>query len=558
MASNPICREYSWKFNFQTVQPQDCPRRQFITRSAIEAILKPPDQGLEILKQLYCCPCSDCLNHSGGRDEGSRRADWALRDLQQRLSSTFLTLFALLISLRCPGLVRYFLQRHLSLRPSLGADQIASVLGDCPTTCVHPDEIRYCATAIHRDQFKFDAINLIFSIQSFSTTIPAEEVLPIQDDDQHLGNGGFGKVYAFRILSGHAGDRESDNPDKADRYARKIFNAADAGQTEWDNLVKIHQIVGQAGRQHNIMPTLGAYQYGMQYFIVFPLAKMSLEFYLTHQTNALPSSLLWRQVSELARGLAFIQGQLSNPSLQGLTNSDVVYHLDIKPSNILIYKSRLMLADFGLSTVRRFHQARIQESGEDINPPNNHWAPPEAITGLYRDPAAYDIWSLGAILSEVATHDVSPDDPATNFEGVRNYRGHRWAENQADLPGYWFYQLPASARPAPSRAVARQHLRLGIVAQSRHLQPSQDSQWRSYFYTPDFFSLVDRLLSINPTDRGSAAVLHGKLQTLIERADRRMRPTRQTIPYDIYDDVRLGNLQRRYENYTITQDSEYL
>jgi serine/threonine protein kinase len=99
------------------------------------------------------------------------------------------------------------------------------------------------------------------------------------------------------------------------------------------------------------------------------------------------------------------------------------YHHDIKPRNILVNGSRLILADFGLS--------RLKDAEEDTQTIWKHRPPtysaPEAcdpVTLQERSIGrAYDIWSFGCVLSELATYALEGAEAVKTFRKEREKEG---------------------------------------------------------------------------------------------------------------------------------------
>jgi serine/threonine protein kinase len=113
----------------------------------------------------------------------------------------------------------------------------------------------------------------------------------------------------------------------------------------------------------NIVKYLGTYQFGDKTFgFLFPLAATDLK---THMSSPRPKSIsavvhILEQLLGLANALHYLH--------TGFVNEDRSYrnilHMDIKPSNILVFKDRadsdkytLQLADFGLSRVNERAQS---------------------------------------------------------------------------------------------------------------------------------------------------------------------------------------------------------
>ena len=92
------------------------------------------------------------------------------------------------------------------------------------------------------------------------------------------------------------------------------------------------------------------------------------------------------------------------------------YHLDLKPSNILIEENgRCRITDFGRATFKRGDgTSRIEGMGGAAA-----YAPPEADAGMSQTNRKYDIWSLGCIFLEVCAFVVGGYDGVAEFDAMK-------------------------------------------------------------------------------------------------------------------------------------------
>lgn len=172
-------------------RPADAPKC-FITPNTIKSIIKSGP-----IEQLLFCVCKACEKYSGcsADDRKSRFRNGELDD-------TYFTLFALLLTERCAGLMWVFRQKQISLdrriyKEGLGflQDFLARSCGDL--------EIRDVVRRILENQFKFFAKPLKKGYIDFE--YDANEALPIDEDKDPIGKGGFAEVYAFKILKEYQG-----------------------------------------------------------------------------------------------------------------------------------------------------------------------------------------------------------------------------------------------------------------------------------------------------------------------------------------------------------------
>ncbi|RYP75058.1 hypothetical protein DL769_003898 [Monosporascus sp. CRB-8-3] len=192
-----------------------------------------------------------------------------------------------------------------------------------------------------------------------------------------LGSGSFGGV------------EEVQHRFSGFRLARKRFHRRTTREmrerdfrTEWENLRHI--------RQHrHIIPLAGAYSeerddnQEQQFYLLFELADCNLTNYLLRQSDQ--RDILYRLFGCLCVALKFIR--------------PVSRHKDIKPDNILIRNSNVLLSDFG--------SAHTYPRGEKSSTHRPHpgavtwkYSAPEVLAGAKRNSRA-DVFSLGCVFSEI-------------------------------------------------------------------------------------------------------------------------------------------------------------
>ena len=239
---------------------------------------------------------------------------------------------------------------------------------------------------------------------------------------------------------------------------------------EWNNL----QGLSKEENHPHLMVALGAYWHGNQFFILQEEAEQSLHDYLRGEGDEFESEELWKQMKGVADGLATLHKLYKG--------TKIAYHQDLKPANILIVKGRLKIADFGLL---EFKPVSLPGDTGSTGVPNAH------NTGYYAAPRQgkytrdSDIWSLGCIMSELATCDIQGRD------GVKNYREARIANSPSgrDTPRFFYGQVVKGA-------VLKMHNLLYSCVQSKVLTDSDAApiHFRSKFYTEEFFSLLNSML----------------------------------------------------------------
>jgi serine/threonine protein kinase len=164
----------------------------------------------------------------------------------------------------------------------------------------------------------------------------------------------------------------------------------------------------QLKHQH-IVNVLASYSSGDHFSIImFPVAERNLsQFLLDENATTLP------QISKLSRWIGCLTSAIS------YMHEKSWQHLDIKPSNILISGSHVMLADFGGARLMdEPHSKKTVATSYIITP---MYCAPEII---YRStslvvPGASDIFSLGCVLLEMVT--VIHREKLQTFVDFRTY-----------------------------------------------------------------------------------------------------------------------------------------
>ena len=177
-------------------------------------------------------------------------------------------------------------------------------------------------------------------------------------------------------------------------------------------------------KHRNIIQLLGAYVQNDVYNLLFPLADMDLDKFLLHE-DRVPAfkddRTIFKAIHGLAGGLRYLHYFELNCSQVAEVPNGFLYgvHQDIKPRNILVRGNDFILADFGLSRLKAVDegsQTVWKDSTFEYGAPEcrneNTW-----IQGHIG--RAADIWSLGCIISEVASYIYS------SKEGVEDFRNKR-------------------------------------------------------------------------------------------------------------------------------------
>ena len=259
------------------------------------------------------------------------------------------------------------------------------------------------------------------------------------------------------------------------RFARKIFRTKDDtdGLIEFFNLLHVDRM-----RQEHLMPALGAFTHGNYFFILFEEATETLGQYLQSDGQRFTPRELWKQVHGVAEGLAH---------LHGIGNNLFAYHRDLKPENILIVHDMMKIADFGLAQFQDSSTHAISNyPGQDPGHSEIYKAPENDDRTYTR---AMDVWSLGAIISEIATFDLQKK------EGIDRYRSERLQDIEEEGWG-WLSSKRFHNNGRMKESVRQKHRELRHrVDQSRQSQNRAELHpFQQHFFTDSFFTLMQAML----------------------------------------------------------------
>lgn len=253
---------------------------------------------------------------------------------------------------------------------------------------------------------------------------------------------------------------------------------------EWFILKKLRKI-----EHDHLMTALGAYSYGGTFFILMEEADETLGDYLKGRgaSLAFTPKELWLQVQGIAAGLASLHS--------GASGSSIAYHMDLKPANILIVRRVLKISDFGLLQFK--NAGPHGDSGVQERYGFRSYAAPDTGTMYTR---SSDVWSLGAIISEIATFDIQQK------EGVEKYRKDRQSEPE---PQHTIGSLNFHADGKVKKSVLERHLILERdVEKSKGLRTHKPlDRFQEHFFGSEFFPFMETLLHhYRPLDAGAPII----------------------------------------------------
>ncbi|KAI9800579.1 MAG: hypothetical protein M1833_003237 [Piccolia ochrophora] len=541
MAAPRRCQEIGARLRNEKVplkvkdKPPEAPW-SIITPTKVRAILRqgPP-------RDLFCCECSSCESQSG--------VDARVRQIyydESLLIGVYATIWALLVDLDYAGLMCAFMRKQLVLDRRIypaqleWLDQLVPPLSEANVT-----DLR---RRLLKEQFVYTASPL--EILNIEQELDPESALPIEDEEVPRGTGSFGKVWAFRILDDYMGS--GFRRLGCERFARKIFHLRrrESWLEEYCNLLLVHGLIGD--QNPHIVSTLGAFQYGEYFSIMFPLAQCSLQDYMEVREGSLTSAKLWEQMEGVAGGLAFLHGHVQQNDTRTFV---VAYHLDLKPANILFIDGIMQIADFGLSKVKLLNRPLdLDSSGVPNTWGYMPYAPPEhndreGIEDRSQvSNRGHDIWSLGAIFSEVATFDIRPG--GNGQSSLSTYRTNRNLDREIGWGSLCFH-----LNGRRKESVSSQHTLLhDFVAGSFEPGNAHIDTWKRSFYTSNFFDLLNTMLERLPANRGTSHSTSEALKCRSQEAHQRsltqeLHPPANMppvlLPRNLFEDARTGVLWNR-------------
>ncbi|KAF4964488.1 hypothetical protein FSARC_7590 [Fusarium sarcochroum] len=230
-------------------------------------------------------------------------------------------------------------------------------------------------------------------------------IKPIFLEPTAFSSGGTGQVFRVRNDYDYGGPyndgaRDHTSMSHLNYYAVKKLNSS----SFHDFSREVSNLQHFTRKPHpHIVPLLGSYRMGGQYHLIFPWADCDLAMYwrLNPEPNIDKSRLEW--FSSQLMGLADAISRIHGLQYGKEEPRRRFVHGDIKPANILCFsdnisQTRLTLADFGLS---HFHSLGKSQASRVNNVKHTPvYRAPEVDITSQGVTQAFDIWSLGCVISE--------------------------------------------------------------------------------------------------------------------------------------------------------------
>ncbi|KAF1845216.1 kinase-like protein [Cucurbitaria berberidis CBS 394.84] len=514
----PSCESARERLVIRQVTPQSkhLPRGKtsYFPRSAIVDVLKEFP-----VQDIFTCNCARCRHYAGlqgGLDDRRQRCS------DRELLGKYATIYALLIYLRYPSLISIFLRQEVSLDKGYLSRRDLRVLDQYHVLTDRQKQI--IRQEVLETQHRFRVRHFIK--RNEITDVDEQEILPIVERSTPIGKGDFGEVYAFELPDEYVDDDLKKLQIKS--FARKIFDRrwtqADTAK-EWVNHLYTNSL-----KHQNLMEALAAFEYGDYFFIVFQLAQTTLWRFLKDDAGGVTftSQELWGQVQGLASGLAYLHGQ--NVTGNRWENGKM-YHMDLKPSNILIVNGIMKISDFGLSRYKPDpNPSESRLIGDSRQDGAGVYAPPPG-----RVDEGWDVYSLGAILSEIASFDIGK---TVRVEQYRRERGSDTLNGQRYGSIHFYYSETFNLK----QSVVQEHYDLLQEVESRGAPDDIDPpSWQEQFYHQGLFENIEKMLHQSTDERPKASKVADELDMRIRQAARVARGS-QPRKIDIWNHTIQGTV----------------
>ncbi|RDW90034.1 uncharacterized protein DSM5745_01809 [Aspergillus mulundensis] len=251
--------------------------------------------------------------------------------------------------------------------------------------------------------------------------------------------------------------------------------------------------------QHDrIMPYLAIITTGDVSNILYELPDMDLGMLLSEQSKDVPLHDLVSESCKLASALQYLHQERG-----GSKSANICCHMDLKPSNILVFKScynragKWKISGFGFSTISPAHLD------------GDHFPPPDGITlrGTYQSPEIFhgnivgrktDVWSLGCILVRVL---------AFGLDGARGLKYLDYRRRLLD-DGKSYYEHDAFHRGNPPELNPR------IESWVKDIPGKANSRmpWGTCLI---FHDILLRALDVDPVSRSTAQEIYHELRNIL-------------------------------------------
>lgn len=177
----------------------------------------------------------------------------------------------------------------------------------------------------------------------------------------------------------------------------------------------------------NIVELLGSYTLGQTHNLLFPLADRDLAHFLTLPQGDI-EQMGFHSITDFFLALCGLASAIN--ALHSYELDDLALigcHHDLKPGNVLVSNDKFILADFGLSTLKRAEQG----SKTYFKVGQGYYFAPECEDledDFKKNPInrASDIWSLGCMIVEIAVFMLNGAAAVVDFKQDRKVVFDEW------------------------------------------------------------------------------------------------------------------------------------
>ncbi|TKA75025.1 hypothetical protein B0A55_04796 [Friedmanniomyces simplex] len=330
-------------------------------------------------------------------------------DSAQEVTNTVLKggrkIFSILVTLDNVGCIQHFIKRdQLQARP------IDSLL---PFTEIDLRDIlkdEYIADCFYEAQWGFCAP--VFTRKTIPRTFDRHVVLPFLRKEW-IAAGAYGAVYKIDIHPDH----RPVNSDTATEFVRKEIALGDG---TYDNEVRILSTM-QCLDHPNILKLLACYTHNDQHNIISPyISQGTLRKYLQQEKR---TTAHHSETFHLIAGLASAVWAMHEFVMSSDHPAHKGHHDDLRPDNVLYDGSRLILADFGLSSLK----ASPENSNTTFKGRQGYYQAPECaeLGHPYNEHGANrasDIFAFGCMIADIVVHLAKGPSGVREFQEARTFR----------------------------------------------------------------------------------------------------------------------------------------
>jgi hypothetical protein len=189
----------------------------YIPMRRVKALLEDEPDGLN-LESIFLCPCNRCERDGGSVEDRSTNFNSHRETRECHLRNDYAAIYALLIYIRRPGLIRIFQKHELKLHGTryLREDDFLVLRKE------NLFDFEFLTKKVLRLQYSF--LVRILSPYSDITAIPSKELLPIKEDPKPKGVGSFAEVRCFE-------------------FQDKEYRSRDFGQASFFRKTKVRRLI---------------------------------------------------------------------------------------------------------------------------------------------------------------------------------------------------------------------------------------------------------------------------------------------------------------------------